>query len=131
MHKRVIIEVLAPPLLAAVLLLIRDTSSPFSDKLLGFIPLLLFTYGFGIVPSFIYMVAMEFWFRSGLHARYGLFSTVGLSAVLGTGAGFLSFLFAEWTGFLTQPDSFWLVWMGALVGLLIGFYVGKKQPKEI
>jgi hypothetical protein len=114
-----------PPPLAAFLIVVTgcNTSDGFYDILRGFLPFVLAAYSFGILPSILYVCAMEFWFQKGLHARCGLLCTVGLSSLLGIGAGFLIQLVIiqglEITYFLS---------IGALVGAMIGFYVGRHQP---
>jgi hypothetical protein len=70
---------------------------------------------------------MECWFRKGMHKRCGLFCTVVLSAAMGWGAALLSGLIAVEFGFLFMPDVLAFSWIGALVGLSVGFYVGKRQ----
>jgi len=133
--KRILFEVLAPPFSAVLLILIfgffgSHESVTFSDVLFGFfgfIPLLMFAYAFGIIPAIIYAGVMELWFHFGLRSRLGLLCTVGLSGLLGLGAGFLSGWVGIWLGFLTHPDDYRLAKIGAMVGLLIGYYVEKKQ----
>jgi hypothetical protein len=125
--RRILFELLAPPFLAAILIITTDTSDTFLGMLAGFLPFLFFAYAFGIIPSLIYMLAMEFWFQSGLRARCGFLCTIGLSCLLGVGAGFLSAWLGIWLGFLTQPDNLHLARIGGIVGSLIGFYVGRRQ----
>jgi len=127
-NRRIFFELLAPPFLATIWLLITSSKSEtISDAILGFVPLLLFAYMFGVIPAILYTVAMELWFRFGLRARCGLLCTIGLSAFLGAGAGFLSAAFGAWIGFLIWPDCIHFLWIGAWIGLLIGFYVGRHQ----
>ena len=127
-NQRMIIEAFAPPFLATVCLVIMSfRQESLSDVFLGFLPCLLFAYAFGIFPALLFMVVMELWFYFGFRRRCGLLCTVGLSGILGFGAGLLSALLAICLGLLTQPDSFWLAKIGLIVGLLIGFYVARKE----
>jgi len=127
-NRRIFFEILAPPFLATIWLLINSSKSEtISDAILGFVPLLLFAYMFGIIPSFLYTVAMELWFRLGLRVRCELLCTVGLSAFLGAMAGFLSGGIGALLGFLIRTDCIPFLWIGAVVGLLIGFLVGRRQ----
>lgn len=122
-HKRILVELLAPPPLAVLLLLVTGrTSDSFLDIVIGLLPIIGAAYGLGIVPSIIYMGVMEFWFRWGLHTRFGLLCTVLLSGTLGAAAGFLIQLFLASSA---GPSTLW--WIGALVGLLIGVYVGRFE----
>jgi hypothetical protein len=89
--------------------------------------MLIFAYLFGLVPSFLYAVMMELWFRVKLRMRFGLFCTAGLSSFLGAGAGFLACRFGTWCGPLIGEHSREYVLRGAAIGLLVGFYVGRKQ----
>jgi hypothetical protein len=132
---RMLFEVAAPPLLAAFFIDVKSVFSVSSWIDLGmifggFIPLIFMLYLIGIIPSLIYMGLMEFWFRMGMHRCCGLFCTVILSAVLGWGAALLSGLILVWMGFLFMPDILAFSWFGILVGLLIGFYVGKRQVRS-
>ena len=126
-YRRMVIEALAPPFLATLIMAATDRSDTFLMLLAGFLPLLLFAYAFGIIPSVLYALAMECWFHSGLRARCGLLCTVGLSGLLGAGAGWLSALLGMSLGFFTKPDDSSLARIGLFVGLLIGFYVGRRQ----
>jgi hypothetical protein len=127
-NRRIFFELLVPPFLATIWLLITSSKSEtISDAILGFVPLLLFAYMFGIIPAILYTVAMELWFRFGLRVRCGLLCTVGLSAFLGAVAGFLSAGIGALLGFLIWPDCIHFLWIGAVVGLLVGFFVGRSQ----
>lgn len=127
--RRKLVEVFAPPFLAtiALVILIAKNDSA-SGILLGFIPFLFCAYVFGIIPSLLYMLAMESWFKLKLRGRWGMLCTVGLSVLLGTAAGLMTNVLAHVTGFLTGADDLWLPKIGALVGLLVGFYGGRQQP---
>ena len=125
-HQRILIEALAPSFLATVILAATDRSDTFWMILAGFVPLLGSAYFFGFIPSVVYTLAMEVWFQMGLRARCGLLCTLGFSAILGAGAGFLSALLASPLGF-TSSDCFHFLRMGALIGFLIAFYVGRRQ----
>jgi len=132
-------ELLLPPLLATALTVVASFSTwPFGDSLvesviaviafpIGCVGLLFFAYLFSAIPSLIYTLVMEVWFRAGLNARFGFCCTAGLSSLLGAGAGFLTANIGAWLGFLTSPDCGRLTILGAIVGLLSGFYIGKKQ----
>jgi hypothetical protein len=127
-YRRILFEILAPPLLATIWLLITSSKSEtISGVILGFLPLLFFAYIFGIIPALLYTVAMELWFQFGLRVRCGLLCTVGLSAFLGAGAGFLSAGIGALLGFLIWMDCIHFLWIGASVGLLIGLCVGWRQ----
>jgi hypothetical protein len=127
-EKRIFVELLAPPFLAvmwmAVASLIKEGPS-FTVALYAFV--LIFAYFFSAVPSVLYTFVMEVWFRSGLHARFGLFCTAGLSSLLGTGAGLLACAIGIWFGHLIGESFGNFALIGAVVGLLVGLYVGKKQ----
>ena len=123
-----IVEAFVPPFLATVcLVVISFRQESVSDIFLGFLPCLLFTYAFGIFPAFLYMVAMELWFHFGWRTRCGLLCTVGFSALLGAVAAYLAVAFATHIGLLVGSDGFYFLPIGAFIGLLIGFYVGRKE----
>jgi hypothetical protein len=126
-YRRMLFELFAPPFLAVLLLITTDRSETVDEILTAFLPMLFFAYAFGIIPSLIYMLAMEFWFQSGLRTRFGFLCTIGLSGLLGVGAGFLSAWLGICFGSFTQPDIYYLARTGAIVGSLIGFCVGKRQ----
>ena len=127
-YRRIFIELLAPPFLVTIWLLITSSKSEsISDAILGFLPLLCFAYMFGIIPAILYTVAMEFWFRFGLRARCGLICTAGLSACLGAIAGFLSAGIGVLLGFLIPMDCGHFALIGAVIGLLIGICVSWRQ----
>ena len=127
-YRRIFFELLAPPFLTTIWLLIASSKSePISDAILGFLPLLFFAYMFGIIPALLYTVAMELWFQFGLRARCGLLCTVGLSAFLGAAAGCLSAGIGALLAFLIPSDCINFLLIGAVDGLLVGFYVGRKQ----
>jgi len=128
-HRRILIEWLGPPFLAAFLTTIFITTTgrtgdSISDTVVRFPAFVCVAYMLGIVPSLLYMLAMEVWFRKGLHARYGMLCTVCLSSLLGTGAAFVIQLVLQ---AITMGMSF-LPSIGAFVGCLIGLYVGRQQP---
>jgi hypothetical protein len=126
-NRRILVELLAPPLLAAVALVAASyKQETLAGILLGFVPLVMAAYVLGFIPSLLYTGAMELWFRSGLRVRFGLLCTVLLSACLGAGAGFLSAVLGAGLGF-SEADRLHLLRLGAVVGLLIGFYVGREQ----
>jgi hypothetical protein len=89
--------------------------------------MLLFAYLFAITPSFLYAAVMELWFRLRLRTRFGLFCTVALSSFLGAGGGLLACAIGTWLGLLIGEDFREYVCNGVVVGLLVGFYVGRKQ----
>jgi hypothetical protein len=126
--QRILIELLTPPFLATLwLVVISWKAETISSVLLGFLPLLLFAYLFGIIPALLYTFAMERWFRSGLRVRFAWLCTAGLSALLGAAAGFLAAAFGAGIGFLIPSDCLHFLRIGAVVGLLIGVYVGRPQ----
>jgi len=127
-NKRILVELLAPPFLAVMWLAVASfKSETILSTLAGFLPLLLFAYLFSIIPSLAYTLAMEIWFRSGLRSHFGIFSTAGFSSLLGSGAGFLAAAIGAWLGFLIPSDCIHFASLGAVVGLLVGFYVDRKQ----
>jgi hypothetical protein len=128
-NRRILFELLAPPFLAAVWVIIFSSyeSETLSVLVVGSLGLVMFSYMFGIIPAILYTVAMELWFQFGLRARCGLLCTVGLSAFLGAVAGYLSAGIGAWLGFLIPMDCRHFALIGAVIGLLIGFYVGRKQ----
>ena len=127
--KRILVELLAPPLLAAVWVMIFSShdSETLSDYLIGGPVLIMFSYVFGILPAGIYTFAMELWFRFGLRSRCGLICTVGLSSFLGAAAGFLSAGIGALLGFLIPMDCRHFALIGAVIGLLVGICVGWRQ----
>ncbi|MGH7989336.1 MAG: hypothetical protein ACREDS_03965 [Limisphaerales bacterium] len=122
-YQRRFVEVLVPPFLGAFGVMVTDRVDTFADKILGFFPFVAAAYVYAIVPSLVYMLVMETWFWFDLRARCGLFCTVVLSASLGCGAG----LALEYVIDFGQILSWKLVWIGGVVGLLIGFYVGRRS----
>jgi len=128
-NRRILFELLAPPFLAAVWVIVFSSheSETFSVLVVGSLGLVMFSYMFGIIPAILYTVAMELWFRFGLRARCGLICTIGLSAFLGAVAGFLSAGIGVLIGFLIPMDCGHFALIGAVIGLLVGFYVGRKQ----
>ena len=127
-NQRMIVEAFAPPFLATVCLVVMSfRQASLSDVFLGFLPSLLVTYTFGIFPAFLYMVAMELWFHFGWRTRCGLLCTLAFSAFMGAVAAFLSIaLVTPLAG--SGSDGFYLFMpIGAFIGLLIGFYVGRKE----
>src|ERR1039457_1285994 len=120
-YKRIFIEVLAPPFLGAFIVVFTDPGGySFMDRIKAFPQFLYGTYIFAIMPSCVYALAMELWFWFGLRARLGLLCTVAFSALLGCGAG-------AFIQHITDGDV-QVVLLGALVGLVIGFVVGRRQP---
>ena len=128
-EKRILVELLAPPFLAMIWIAV--TTFSISDGIFAifgtFFFVLMFAYLFSIIPSLIYTVVMEVWFRSGLRTRFGLFCTAGLSSLLGGGAGFLACVIGIRLGPLISFDRGNFALIGAVAGLLVGFYVGRKQ----
>jgi hypothetical protein len=124
-HQRIIIELLAPPLLGAFTFTVTGCGADsITARILGFVPFVVLAYAFAIVPSFLCMLVMEAWYGLGFRARCGLICTVGLSALLGCGAG-LALEYLLDGSILARV----LLWIGAFVGLLVGFYVG-RQPNS-
>jgi len=123
-YQRILIEMLAPPFLGAFIFMVTGNGSdPFLDRVFYFLPFLQVAYTFCIIPSVVYMSVMELWFWLGLRARCGLLCTVIFSAILGCGAG----LVIEYVIDFQQILSTVLLWIGALVGILIGFYVSRQK----
>lgn len=130
-NKRILMELLAPPFLAAVWLAVASfKSETILSTLAGFLPLLFFACLFGLIPSLVYALAMEIWFRSRLRRRFGLFCTVGFSSFLGAGAGFLATAIGALLGFLFLSDCPHFSLVGAVIGLSVGFNVGRKQTSS-
>ena len=123
-YHRVFIEVLAPPFLGACMVMVRPSAADnFHERFFGFLPLVVAAYTFAIIPSLLYTAVMELWFWLGLRARCGLLCTVVFSAAIGCGAGFM----IEYVIDFQQILSTVFLWIGALVGLLIGFYVSRQK----
>ena len=121
-YQRILIETLAPPFLGAFIFMATGSGSDtLSDRVFYFLPFLLVAYIFCIIPSLIYTAAMELWFWLELRARCGLLCTAVFSAALGCGAG----LAIEFVIDFHQISLF--LWIGALVGLMVGFYVGRPK----
>ena len=127
-YQRMIVEAFAAPFIATVCLVgMSFSQASVSDIFRAFLPSLLFTYAFGFFPTLLYMVAMELWFHFGCRSRFGLLCTVGFSALMGAVAAYLSFGIAALGGLLADSDGFRFLPIGAFTGLLIGFYVGRKE----
>jgi hypothetical protein len=123
-YQRILVEFLAPPFLGAFIFTVTGNGSDtLLDRVVGFLPFVVMAYIFCFVPSLLYTLVMELWFWLGLRARCGLLCTVALSAFLGCGAGFA----IEYVIDFHQILSTILLWIGSLVGLLIGFYVSKQN----
>jgi hypothetical protein len=126
-NHRIVIQLLGPPFIATIITaMIAGAADSLIYRLAGFPVLLAFSYLYGIVPSAIYTAIMELWFENGYCSKYGLTITVALSGVLGLGAGF----FVE---LLSHPltQSGWITCLlpvGFIAGVIVGFYVGRKQP---
>jgi hypothetical protein len=126
-NRRILFEALAPPFLGAFIFMVTGSGSDtLADRVFYFLPFVLMAYAFCIIPSFLYMLVMELWFWLGLRARCGLLCTVLLSAFLGCGAG----LVIEYVIDFHQILSTNFLWIGSLVGLLIGFYVSKQKTSS-
>ena len=132
-NRRILVEILAPPFLAAVWLTIFSSheAEQFTEILaeffIGFPVMVMFAYIFGIIPAIIYAIAMELWFHWSLLGRFGLFCTAGWSGSLGALAGYFSAAIGSGLGFLIPLDCYYFMYRGAAIGLLVGFYVGRKQ----
>jgi hypothetical protein len=127
-YQRILIEALAPPFLGAFIFTFAGCGSDtWRDRFLLFLPFLFGAYVFCIIPSLVYMLAMELWFRMGLRARCGLFCTVIFSAILGCGAG----LAIEYVTDFHQILSTVFLWISSLVGLLIGFYISRQKTLAV
>ena len=125
--RRLLVELLAPPLLAAVALVAASfKQETLADVLFGFFPLVVAAYLLGFIPSLLCTGSMELWFCSGLCVRFGFLSTLLLSACLGAGAGLLSAVLGTRLG-CSEADYLYLLQLGAFIGLLTGFYVGRAQ----
>jgi hypothetical protein len=131
--KRISVELLAPSFLAvlwiAVDSLIRQ-SETIGVVVGAFFIMLFFAYFFSVIPSLIYTLIMEAWFRSGLRARFGLICTGALSSFLGAGAGFLACAIGIWLRPLIGENPRDYALRGAVAGLLVGLYVGRKQTSH-
>jgi hypothetical protein len=127
--NRFFVELLAPPFLAALWLTIFSLpgSGTLSDFLHAIPVVIMFSYVFAIIPAGVYAFAMELWFHGGLRSRFGLICTAGWSGFLGGLAGYFSADIASSFEFLDSLDCFHFLKIGALIGLLIGFYFGRKQ----
>ena len=127
-NKRLFFEAVAPPFLAALLILATTVpaNATHDDIISDFWPVFLYTYFFGTFPSLLYALVMEIWFQLGLRTRCGLLCTVGFSGLLGAGAAWTSTAFGIWLGSINEPVSSRMVLIGIIVGLLIGFCVGRK-----
>jgi hypothetical protein len=90
-------------------------------------PALIYAYIFGLIPAILYTIAMELWFHFGLRSRFGLLCTATLSGILGASAGYLSSVIGRRLEVLTPSDCHYFLQAGVVGGLLIGFYVGRKQ----
>jgi hypothetical protein len=126
-RRRILVELIAPPFLAAMISAAGDKSSEWYMIIAGFLPLLFFFYLLGTIPSVIYALVMEMWFYAHLRERCGVICTVAVSGLLGCVAGLGGAWSGIWFGFLTRPDDVSLARIGAVVGLLVGFYVADKH----
>ena len=127
-NKRLFFEAVAPPFLAALLILATTdpANTTYDDIISNFWPVVLYTYFLGTFPSLIYALMMEIWFQLGLRTRCGLIGTVGFSGLLGAGATWTSTTFGMWLGTINEPVSSRMELIGIIVGLIIGFCVGRK-----
>jgi len=129
-NQRIFVELSAPPFLAVMWMTaasLVNGSEPILLVLVAWFPMLIYAYVISFIPSLIYTLVMEVWFRSGLRTRFGLFCTAGLSSLLGAGAGFLAVTIGIRGGPLIGEDWRDYTLIGAVVGLLVGLYVGRKQ----
>jgi hypothetical protein len=111
---RILVEVLAPPLLASALVLATGHNSYGVGEILIGIPVFVFAaYAFAILPCVGYALLMEFWFAKGLASRCGLVCTATMSAAFGAVSGLLIHL-------LIPGGAMNLVPIGALDGLVVG-----------
>jgi hypothetical protein len=116
----VVVELVAPPLIASVLLILaHPKSSGIGDILLGFPALLAAAYGLGVLPCLAYAAAMECWFAAGMRQRCGFLCTVVASCLLGMGAGYVVQLLIPGGGLSLWP-------LAALDGLLVGSYLAYR-----
>ena len=116
--RRFIIAMLSPPLLGAIIIACMGRTAPTVHETIWTFPFfLLFAYGFGIVPSSVYALIMEFWFSTGFHRRCGPLCTVALSLSLGGICGFFIqiFVFANGVTYMLP--------VGAIVGLIVGWWL--------
>ena len=107
-----------------------SSSEPIFDIALGSFFMLPLAYLFSVIPSLIYTLVMEVWFRSGLATRFGLFCTAALSSLLGSGAGFLACTIGTWLGPLISFDCRTFALIGAVAGLLVGCYVAASDKTD-
>jgi hypothetical protein len=117
---RILIEFLAPPLLGTIPFFISaggGTDDTFQHAVSGFCKLAVIAYIVCIIPTTIYAVAMEIWFRKGPCLRYGLIGTICFSTILGLGAGVLLM------GIRPEGDEWFFPKAGAWVGFTIGYFL--------
>src|SRR5665213_1974693 len=117
--RRVLVELLAPPLGATIIVASISRGDTLTSRILGFPALLIFAYIFGIVPSAIYTAVMELWFEKGYYRRFGLSITVALSGVLGLADRYGVEMLSQQ---ITKSSLFtYLLPVGSNVGVLLGF----------
>ena len=120
---RVILEIVAPALIGTVLLFIWKREE--FTRTLGlrpsvFVTYLAFAYAFAIIPSLVYAFVMERWLRCKPLDSVRRLGAIGLSTLLGLGAGYAIFRASE------AP----VTWLGAVVGLLLGLVLALSAEKE-
>lgn len=126
--KRVVLELLGPPLLGAIILMaisyaqtlwiaLQNWKTPKVEPgILKPFGLLIFAYLFAGIPSVIYTLVMEWRFAKGLDPES--WRTIQVSACLGTMAGiFVGLLVGEFH----LNSAFWLM---SGIGLIVGFLMG-------
>ena len=97
-----------------------EAESPF-DLLKELPSFILVSYAFGIIPSFLYTITMETWFKHNFHKRFALGWTVAISLLMGILSGIL--ICCASYKFTQSLDILRFSIIGALVGFLIGFLI--------
>ena len=120
---RIATEILAPPALGAIVMTAYVCVRSAAFEELKWLPVyLVCAYPVAILPSFIYAVAMEYWFRHGLQLRFGLLGTTLVSAALGGVCGaVINVLFHS-----PVPFAFG----GVVVGTILGFCLGLSYDPD-
>ena len=112
-RRRILIAVLAPPLLGAISFAVANSITDRSTHPLLWLPTyVMFAYPIAIIPSAFYASLMDTWVARGLHRRFGLVVTALLSASCGTMTGLALSLLLNW------PTR--LAFCGGLVGAGLG-----------
>ena len=120
--NRITLELLMPVPLGSIIFVILGDFPESPLELVKELPLfILVSYAFGIIPSFLYTITMEAWFKNKFHKRFALGWTVAVSLLMGLLSGIL--ICCASYKFTQSLDILRFSIIGALVGFLMGFLI--------